>query len=198
MNQTVPTPSRASWRKRLLQGVALSSALAAGVAFVPLAPSHAAYAAGEGAGPHHAAPFGDLREAHRQRMHDHIHRVLADAGVGDAQRTRIDGILQAAMDAQHADMERMHGDMKLMKDLLTAPTIDTAKFNTVRAEQEQLAIAGTRRLTDAALAIAQQLTPAQRLALGKEIDAMMQRHHGPFGPGGDGDGEGPRGEQPRP
>jgi Spy/CpxP family protein refolding chaperone len=132
-------------------------------------------------------------------MHDHLQRVLADAGVGEAQRTKIDGILKSAMDAQHDDMERMHADFGLMKDLLTAPTIDVAKFNTVRAEQEQIAIATTRRLTDAALAVAQQLTPQQRQALGRELSAMMERHHGgPFGPGGDGPhGEGPRGEEPR-
>ena len=198
MNQTVSTQPRTTWRKRLLQGVALSSALAVGVAVVQLAPSHYAYAAGEAAGPHGPGPFGAMGEQHRQMMHDHMQRVLADAGVGDAQRAKIDAIVKATMDDQHADMERMHADMKLMKDLLTAPTIDTAKFNTVRAEQEQLAIQTTRRLADTALAIAQQLTPQQRQALGTQIDAMFERHHGPHGPGFGPDGDGPRGGDQRP
>ena len=42
MNSPLSTQPRTSWRKRLLQGVALSSALAVGVAFVQLAPSHMA------------------------------------------------------------------------------------------------------------------------------------------------------------
>ena len=199
MNQTISTQPRTSWRKRLLQGVALSSALAVGVAFVQLAPSHMAFAADGPAGQHGPGMFGgDMREHHRQMMHDHVQRVLADAGVGDAQRAKIDGILKSTMDDEHADMERMHADMKLMKDLLTAPTIDTAKFNTVRAEQEQLAIQTTRRLADAALAIAQQLTPHQRQALGTQIDVMFERHHGPHGPGFGPEGDGPRGEGKRP
>jgi Spy/CpxP family protein refolding chaperone len=199
MNQTVSTHPRTSWRKRLLQGVALSSALAVGVAFVQLAPSHLAFAADGPAGQHGPGMFGgDMREQHRQMMHDHMQRVLADAGVGDAQRAKIDAIVKATMDDQHADMERMHADMKLMKDLLTAPTIDTAKFNTVRAEQEQLAIQTTRRLADTALAIAQQLTPQQRQALGSQIDQMFERHHGPHGPGFGPEGDGPHGGDQRP
>jgi Spy/CpxP family protein refolding chaperone len=85
-------------------------------------------------------------------------------------------------------MERLHADMQLMKQLLTAPSIDVAKFNTVRAEQEQLALQTSRRLADTALAVAQQLTPQQRQALGKEIDAMFARHHGPRGERPHGDG----------
>jgi Spy/CpxP family protein refolding chaperone len=179
-------------RKRLLQGAFLTSALAVGVAAVQLVPAHVAYAAtGAIAGDHDA-----MRERHQALMHDHLQRVLADAGVGQAQRDRIDGILKAAMDDQHADMERMHADMKLLKQLLTAPTIDTAKVATVRAEQEQLTLQSVRRLTDTALVVAQQLTPQQRQALGKEIDRMFERHHGGpgFGPMHHG---GPDGEPPR-
>jgi Spy/CpxP family protein refolding chaperone len=178
-------------RKRLLQGAFLTTALAVGVAAVQLVPAHVAYAA-------EAALSGDhdaMRDRHRQMMHDHLQRVLADAGVGQAQRDRIDAIIQASMDDQHEDMERMHADMKLLKELLTAPTIDTAKVATVRAEQEQLTLQSVRRLTDTALVVAQQLTPQQRQALGKEIDRMFERHHG--GPGfGPMHGDGPRGEPP--
>jgi Spy/CpxP family protein refolding chaperone len=197
MNESPITPSPApSWRSRLTKGVALTAVLAAGVATVQLLPNAVAFAADDLAALHGGhGPSADMRERHAARMHDHVQCVLADAGASEAQRTKIDAIIKASMDAQHGDMERMHADMKLMKDLLTAPTIDVAKFNTVRAEQEQLAIQTTRRLTDTALAIARQLTPQQRQALGKEIDAMFERHHGP---GGDGPfGDGPRGEGPR-
>jgi Spy/CpxP family protein refolding chaperone len=176
-----------SFRKRLLQGAFLTSALAVGVAAVQLVPAHVAYAATDAIHGDHAT----IRERHRARMHDHLQRVLADAGATEAQRARIDAIVEAAMQDQHADMERMHADMKLLKELLTAPAIDTAKVATVRAEQEQLALQTTRRLVDTAVAIAQQLTPQQRQMLGKELDAMMARHHGPGHLGG------PRGEEPR-
>jgi Spy/CpxP family protein refolding chaperone len=197
MNESPTTPSPApSWRSRLLKGAALSAVLAAGVATVQLLPNAVALAADGVAGMHGGhGPSAEMRERHAARMHDHMQRVLADVGASEAQRTKIDAIVKASMDAQHGDMERMHADMKLLKQLLVAPVIDTAKVTTVRAEQEQLAIQTTRRLTDTALAIARQLTPQQRQALGKEIDAMFERHHGP---GGDGPfGEGPRGEGPR-
>jgi Spy/CpxP family protein refolding chaperone len=190
MNDTTPVAPRKSWRKRLLQGAFLTSALAVGVAAVQLLPADIARAAAE-------AVHGDhdsMRERHRARMHDHMQRVLVDAGVGEAQRAKIDGIVKAAMDDQHADMERMHADMKLLKELLTAPTIDTAKVATVRAEQEQLALQAARRLADTALAVAQQLTPQQRQALGKELDRMFERHHGGRGFGPMHGGEPPRGD----
>jgi Spy/CpxP family protein refolding chaperone len=201
MNESLPTPSHVpSWRSRLLKGAVFSAMVAAGVATVQLLPNAVAFAADGVAAAHGGpGPFGDMRERHAARMHDHLQRVLADAGTTEAQRQKIEGIVRASMEAQHADMERMHADMKLMKELLTAPTIDVAKFNTVRAEQDQLAVQTSRRIADTALTIAQQLTPKQRQALGKEIDAMFERHHGPHGdrPFGEGPrGEGPRGEAP--
>jgi protein CpxP len=189
MNETNSPATRTPWRKRLLKGAALSVALAGAVAAVQLVPSHAALAAGDGHAGVHGA-FGG-HERHRARMHDHMQRVLADAGASEAQRAKIDEIVRRSMEDQHEDMERMHADMKLLKQLLVAPVIDTAKVTTVRAEQEQLAMQSTRRMVDTAVAIAQQLTPQQRQKLGAELDRMMARHHGgPFG-------QGPRGEGPR-
>ena len=194
MNDSIPT-ARPSWRMRLAQGAVLSATLAIGVGAAQLLPAHAAFAADGVAGLH-----GDLREEHRARMHEHMQRVLADAGTTQAQRNRIEALVRGAMEAQHADMERLHADMKLLGELLVAPTIDTARVATVRAEQEQIALQTARRVADTALAVAQQLTPQQRKAVGTEIERMFERHHGgPFGgPHGDGPrGEGPRGEGPR-
>jgi Spy/CpxP family protein refolding chaperone len=199
MNPSVPTAPRASWRQRLAKGAVLSAAIAVGFAAAQLLPSTSAFAAGAVASMHGGEPSAEMRERHQAMMHDHVQRVLTDAGVSAAQQQKIEGLVHQAMDDQHGDMERMHADMKLLKDLLTAPTIDTAKVATVRAEQEQIALQTTRRLTDTALAIAQQLTPAQRQALGKQIDAMFEGHHGPHGPGamfGHGPEDGPRGEGP--
>ena len=182
-----------SFSQRLAQGAVLSAVIAAGVAAVQLLPSHAAFAADDVA----AGVHGDRHERHAAMMHDHLQRVLADAGVAQAQRDRIDAILKQSMEDQHADMERLHADLKLMKELLTAPTINVAKFNTVRAEQDQLALQTSRRLSDTALAVAQQLTPQQRQALGDEFDRMLSRHHGGPGPHGDRrQGDGGRGDGP--
>jgi Spy/CpxP family protein refolding chaperone len=177
MNQTLSNNARPTWRKRLLQGAVFSAVLATGVAAVQLLPVQAALAAGD-APAHGAGPFGDMREHHREMMRDHVQKVLTDIGASDAQRAKIEGLLHQAMEDQHADMERAHADFKLLKDLLTAPTIDIAKVNTVRAEQDQLALQTSRRLTDTAVAVAQQLTPAQRQKLGAHFDEMFARHHG--------------------
>jgi Spy/CpxP family protein refolding chaperone len=181
MNQSLATPPRPTWRKRLLQGAIFSAVLATGVAAVQLLPMQSAFAAGglaamHGPGP---GPFGaDLRERHGAMMQEHVRLVLNDIGASDAQKAKIDGLLRQAMDDQHADMERAHADFRLLKDLLAAPTIDIAKVNTVRAEQDQLALQTSRRLTDTALAVAQQLTPAQRQKLGAHLDELFARHHG--------------------
>jgi Spy/CpxP family protein refolding chaperone len=192
MNESVPTATRASWRQRLGKGAVLSAAIAVGVTAAQLLPSPSAFAAGVASMHGGGAPSAEMRERHQAMMHDHMQRVLTDAGVNDAQRRKIEALVQQAMQDQHADMVRLHADMKLFKDLLVAPTIDTARVATVRAEQDQLALQTSRRLADTALAIAQQLTPQQRQALGKQVDAMFERHHGPHGPGPFGDG--PRGE----
>jgi Spy/CpxP family protein refolding chaperone len=109
-------------------------------------------------------------------LHAHFEQVLTDAGTSPAQRQQIDGIMKAAMADEHADMHAYHDSCARLKDLLVAPQIDERALTSVRADQDRLALALSRRLSDTAIRIAQVLTPAQRRDLGAQIDQMIRGH----------------------
>jgi Spy/CpxP family protein refolding chaperone len=108
------------------------------------------------------------------QMHDHFEQVLAQAGTSPAQRQQIDGLMKTAMAAEHADMHAYHERSRQLKTLLTARDVDQAALAAVRLDQDRLALAISRRLTDTAIAIAQVLTPDQRQQIGARIDRMMR------------------------
>jgi Spy/CpxP family protein refolding chaperone len=109
-------------------------------------------------------------------MHAHFDKVMTEAGIDDARKQQIHGIMKDAMDAEHADMKSFHDSCSQLKTLLTAETIDDAAIAQVRAEQDRLALATSHRLSDTMVAVAKVLTPAQRAKLGAEIDKMMASH----------------------
>ena len=88
--------------------------------------------------------------------------------------------MKQAMDTEHADMQDYHASVGRLKTLLTANPIDDSAVATLRAEQDRLALAASRGLSDTAVAVARVLTPTQRVKLGAEIDQMMDSpmaHH---------------------
>jgi Spy/CpxP family protein refolding chaperone len=113
-------------------------------------------------------------------MHAHFDKVLTEAGASDAQKQKIQAIMKQAMDTEHADMQDYHASVGRLKTLLTANPIDDSAVATLRAEQDRLALAASRGLSDTAVAVARVLTPTQRVKLGAEIDRMMDSpmaHH---------------------
>ena len=124
------------------------------------------------------------------RMHGHSHAgmrahfdgVLAQAGVTDPQKQAIDRIVHDAMLAEHADMARYHAAAGELKRLLVASRIDETAVERIRTEQDRVAVDASRTLTEAAIQVARLLTPAQRQAIGGDLDRMMTdataHHHG--------------------
>jgi len=123
------------------------------------------------------------------RMHGHSHAgmrahfddVLAQAGVTDPQKQAIDRVVHDAMLAEHADMARYHAASGELKQLLVASRIDETAVERIRTEQDRVAVDASRTLTEAAVQVARLLTPAQRQAIGGQIDRMMEsagHHHG--------------------
>lgn len=160
-----PSPRGRGW----LRGGVLAIAITLGAATVALA---AAPGAG---GPH--AMFATMHGGHSpDAMHAHFEQVLAEAGVNPAQRQQVHAIMKQAMDAEHIDMQLFHESCEQLKTVLTAPVIDEAKVRSIRAEQDQLVLATSHRLSDTMLAVARVLTPAQRAKLGADIDRMMMEH----------------------
>jgi Spy/CpxP family protein refolding chaperone len=170
MNPTSGSSPHATPRRStaLVRGVALAAALFTG--------GIATYAATRPAlaGALQASPLMQhLHGRSHAEWHAHVQQVLARVGASDAQRQQIDSIVREAMQAQHADIARYHASLGRTKALLVAPAIDVAAVERARSEQDTLLLDTNRRLTETVLRAAKVLTPAQRQALGAEIDRMM-------------------------
>ena len=179
-----PTPDtrsihvRAHRRPKMLRATALVAALALGATTLLLGVSPAARALAQSGGTQGASLFEAMNAGAHSRadMHAHFDKLLAEAGVDDAHKQQIHGIVKDAMTAQHVDMKRFHDSCSRLKTLLSADTIDDAAIAQVRGEQDRLALATSHRLSDTMVAVAKVLTPAQRAKLGAEIDRMMASH----------------------
>jgi Spy/CpxP family protein refolding chaperone len=170
MNPSFPSTRGATARRGtlLVRGVALAAALCTG-GIATYAATRPAFADGLGASP----LMQHLHSGSHAKWHAHVQQVLMRAGASDAQKQQIDAIVRDAVQAQHADMARYHASLGRMKALLTAATVDAAAVERARSEQDALLLDTNRRLTETLLRAARVLTPAQRQALGAEIDRMM-------------------------
>jgi Spy/CpxP family protein refolding chaperone len=164
-----------NWKHKLIRATALAGALAFGTATMYLAVVPAAQALAMHSGGHDSFMAG-MHGHSPEEMHKHFDKVLTEAGASDAQKQQIHTIMKDAMDAEHADMKSFHESCKQLKTLLTAETIDEAAIAKVRDQQDQLLLATSHRVSDALVAAAKVLNPAQRAKLGAEIDKMMAEH----------------------
>ncbi|AXK72178.1 hypothetical protein DWG18_07700 [Lysobacter sp. TY2-98] len=172
--------TRARSTGALVRGLALTAAFCIGglATYAATAPSAFASTVAENFA---GTPLMQHLHSHAD-MHAHFEQVLTGAGANDAQRQQIDAIFKEAMTAEHADMARYHATMGRMKTLLTASQIDSLAVERVRSDQDQLLLDTNRRITETLTRSARVLTPAQRQALGAEIDRLMAQqighHHG--------------------
>lgn len=167
----------------LLRRLFMAAAMAGSAAAVYVTATPSALAATQAGAP-------DDNPSWIARMHGHSHAdlrahfdgVLAQAGVTDPQKQAIDRIVHDAMLAEHADMARYHAAAGELKQLLVASRIDETAVERIRTEQDRVAVDASRTLTEAAIQVARLLTPAQRQAIGGELDRMMAdaaaHHHG--------------------
>jgi Spy/CpxP family protein refolding chaperone len=108
-----------------------------------------------------------------EHFQTHVRHVLAEVDATPEQQARIDAILDAAA----GDLKTLHqqhsGMFAGMHTLLTAPTIDRAKLEQLRAEHIATLDAASQRCATAVADAAEVLTPAQRAKLGEK---MKERH----------------------
>jgi len=169
-------PNRKAW---WLRSFALIAAIAMGTTVVYLTMVPSAHAVTATTPPDDSTSFFQQMHggAHsHEEMHAHFDKVLTEAGASDAQKQKIQAIMKQAMTAEHTDMQDYHASMGRLKTLLAANPIDDAAVATLRADQDRLALAASRRLSDTTVTIARVLTPVQRVKLGAEIDRMMDSH----------------------
>jgi periplasmic protein CpxP/Spy len=106
--------------------------------------------------------------------------MLDSIGVSAAQQAKVHDII-AAKFAEIAPDPKQHEAMrKQALDLLSAPTIDRAAAEKLRAEAVANFDAKSKLVVGGVLDIADQLTPAQRTELAARLNEMAQR--GPMAP----------------
>ena len=167
-----------NWKAIALRSFALTAAIAVGTTAVYLTAVPSARATTTNSTTEASGSFLQMHGAahSHEEMHAHFDKVLTEAGASDAQKQKIQAIMKQAMDTEHADMQDYHASVGRLKTLLTANPIDDSAVATLRAEQDRLALAASRGLSDTAVAVARVLTPTQRVKLSAEIDQMMDQH----------------------
>jgi len=148
--------------KRRMKMVAIVAALAA-ILGGALAFAHS------GGGPHGPMMAGRSTDDHLE----HVQMMLTKIGASDAQKTQIEAILKPALDDMKATHEAHFAAFKQFHEAISAPSIDRAQLETLRAAQVKLLDDASKRLVIAISDAAEVLSPDQRAALAQEIE----KHH---------------------
>jgi Spy/CpxP family protein refolding chaperone len=160
------TPNQSPPRRRWLAGAALATAFLAGGVTSPIVAASAQDAA-QSAGMTMMTGHGGM---HAMGM-AHVLKMLDQLGATADQKNRVQAILSAGfapMAQTHRDMAQTHAALQA---ILTAPTIDRAALEQLRAAEIARIDASSRILTKALADAADVLTPEQRAKLVKLIAA---------------------------
>lgn len=160
--ESAPRRSRRAW----IIGASAVGALAL------LAGALRAVEAHGGGGWHHGR--GQMSaEAFAAHIEEHVKEVLSGVDATPEQEAQVTSILQSAATDLRAMKERHVAAHKELHAILSAPTIDRARLEVVRADQVRLADEASQRIVQGIADAAEVLTPEQRTAL----IARIERRH---------------------
>jgi periplasmic protein CpxP/Spy len=133
-----------------------------------------AYVVAAGGGWHHGWQGGSMTsEQIAGRIEHGVKYVLSEVDATADQKIKVTAILQAAAGDVHALRDQHFAARSEIHEIMTAPTIDRARLETVRANELQLADQASRRIVTAVADAAEVLTPEQRTKL---IEEMQEQH----------------------
>jgi protein CpxP len=123
---------------------------------------------------------GDPMDGAAMAVHfeDHVMHVLSEIDATDEQKSRIKSIVQAATTDVRALHDQHAGAREELKQILSAPTIDRARLESLRSTHILLADQASQRLVTAIADAAEVLTPEQRAELGRKMAERHKRRHG--------------------
>jgi periplasmic protein CpxP/Spy len=172
MNEPEPVNATPSPPRRGRRGLLIAGAI---LGVLTLLVGAKAYVFAHGGGWHHG--WGDpmSSEEMADRIEHGVKYMLSDVDATADQKAKVTAILQSAAKDVHAMHDQHVAAHKEIHDILTAPTIDRAKLETVRADQLRLADEASKRIVTAIADAAEVLTPEQRTKL---ADEMQKHHHG--------------------
>ncbi|MGE0749891.1 MAG: Spy/CpxP family protein refolding chaperone [Variibacter sp.] len=104
------------------------------------------------------------------RIERGVDNVMSIVDGSSEQRKKVSAIVEKAADDLYALRAQHLEGRKQLREALAAPTIDHARVETLRTEQLKLADTASKRLTDALVAAAEVLTPAQRAELAQRVE----------------------------
>ncbi len=113
-------------------------------------------------------------ESFSEHIGDHVKEVLSDVDATPEQQAQVTSLLQSAASDVHAMKDQHAAAHKELHAILSAPTIDRARLEAVRADQIRLVDQASQRIVQGIADAAEVLTSEQRAAL---IARIERRHH---------------------
>jgi protein CpxP len=143
------------------------------IGLIAIAATLAVIAGGALAYAHSGGGHHGMMAGNSQEHLEHMKAMLTKIGASDAQKQQIEGILKPAFEDMKAAHESHSAAFRQFHEAITAPSIDRARLESLRAEQIKSLDEASKRLVTAISDAAEVLSPDQRAALAKEIE----EHH---------------------
>jgi periplasmic protein CpxP/Spy len=121
----------------------------------------------------HSGPHGAMAGHSASSHHEHMQAMLTKIGASDAQKSQIEGILKPAFEEMKTAHQSHSAAFQQFHEAITAPSIDRARLEALRAGQIKSIDEASKRLVIAISDAAEVLSPEQRAALAAEIE----KHH---------------------